>query len=53
LAKVRALRLPASDERCVLGENLLRLMGRVRSQPAAHVIVSNGAVTSQSELHDP
>ena len=53
LAKVRALRLPASDERCVLSENLLRLMGRVRSQPAARVIVSNGAVTSQSEFHDP
>jgi predicted TIM-barrel fold metal-dependent hydrolase len=53
LAKVRALRLPASDEQCVLNENLLRLMGRVRSRPAAHIIVSNGAASSQGESHDP
>ena len=30
LAKVRALGLPAADERLVLGGNLLRLIGRVR-----------------------
>jgi len=53
LAKVRALRLPAADEQCVLSGNLLRLTARVRTPPAMHIAVSNRVANGQGEYHDP
>jgi uncharacterized protein len=43
LAKVRALGLPPAEEQLVLGGNLLRLIGRVRSHPIGRVPVSGDA----------
>jgi uncharacterized protein len=53
LAKVRALHLPPADEQRVLSGNLLRLMAKVRSRPAAHVAVSNAVANGGGEYHDP
>jgi predicted TIM-barrel fold metal-dependent hydrolase len=60
LAKVRALGLPRTHERLVLGENFLRLVGRVRVAPGvravAHAVpagVGSASVEPQAELRDP
>ena len=54
LAKVRALGLPAADERLVLGENLLGLIRRVRRQPAGRVVPAAAALMSEDRrLRDP
>jgi predicted TIM-barrel fold metal-dependent hydrolase len=53
LAKVRALELPAADERLVLGGNLLRLIGRVRRQATGAVSIPVGARLGQPEPNDP
>ncbi len=53
LAKVRALGLSTEDERLVLGENFLRLIGRVRlpkTQPARPAV--HQALTSRAQ-YDP
>ncbi|MEP7342387.1 MAG: amidohydrolase family protein [Acidobacteriota bacterium] len=52
LAKVRALELPAADERLVLGGNLLQLIGRVRRR-TARIAVSVSAGIVQQESNDP
>jgi predicted TIM-barrel fold metal-dependent hydrolase len=53
LAKVKALALPASDEQLVLGGNLLRLIGQVRSRPKVRVSLSISAAAMERELGDP
>jgi predicted TIM-barrel fold metal-dependent hydrolase len=54
LAKVRALGLPAADERLVLGENLLGLIRRVRRQPAGRVVPAAAPLmTGDRRLRDP
>ena len=53
LAKVRALGLPKSEERLVLGGNLLRLMARVRERPAKRIAVSIGPAKLSREIRDP
>ena len=53
LAKVRALGLPPAEEQLVLGGNLLRLIGRVRSRPVGPAPISVGATRLQSELRNP
>lgn len=55
LAKVRALGLPAADERLVVGGNLLRLIGRVRRAPSGRVQVPGVApsVSVERSLGDP
>jgi predicted TIM-barrel fold metal-dependent hydrolase len=53
LAKVRALGLPASDERLVLGGNLIRLMRRVRTQPIMRIVIAASTARPQGELRDP
>jgi predicted TIM-barrel fold metal-dependent hydrolase len=53
LAKVKALALPSSDEQLVLGGNLLRLIGQVRSRPKVRVSLSISAAAMQRELGDP
>ena len=45
LAKIRALGLPAADERLVLGGNLLGLIRRVRQQPVAGVVPAPSPLT--------
>jgi predicted TIM-barrel fold metal-dependent hydrolase len=53
LAKVRALGLAASDERLVLGGNLIRLMARVHTRPPVQIVVTASAARLQGELRDP
>jgi hypothetical protein len=53
LAKVRALGLPLSDERLVLGGNFLRLIDRVRSHPIGRLTTVVHPVMSQDDLRDP
>jgi predicted TIM-barrel fold metal-dependent hydrolase len=53
LAKVKALALPPSDEQLVLGGNLLRLIGQVRSRPKVRVSLSISAAAMERELGDP
>jgi hypothetical protein len=53
LAKVRALGLPPTEERLVLGGNLLRLMRKVRTRPATQVTVSATMARPPEELRDP
>jgi predicted TIM-barrel fold metal-dependent hydrolase len=53
LAKVRALGLPASDARLVLGGNLLRLIGRVRPWPAVRNAEVAYTATAETEWRDP
>jgi uncharacterized protein len=53
LAKVRALGLSAPEARLVLGGNLLRLIGRVRSRPAASIPQVTHTAKPQSEWRDP
>jgi predicted TIM-barrel fold metal-dependent hydrolase len=53
LAKVKALDLPPSDEQLVLGGNLLRLIGQVRSRPKLRVSLSISAAALGRELRDP
>lgn len=52
LAKVRALELPAADERLVLGGNLMRLIGQVRRR-TARIAVSASAGIVERESNDP
>jgi len=53
LAKVRALGLPQSEERLVLGGNFLRLIKRVSTQPAMRATAVSVGVSLQGELRDP
>jgi len=53
LAKVKALALPPSDEQLVLGGNLLRLIGQVRSRPKVRPSLSISAAAVERELRDP
>jgi uncharacterized protein len=53
LAKVRALGLSPPEARLVLGGNLLRLMGRVRTRPAVHIAEVAHAARPQAEWRDP
>lgn len=53
LAKVRALGLTPSDERLVLGGNLLRLIARVNVYPAVRAGISANASMVQGEVRDP
>ena len=53
LAKVGALGLPQSDEQLVLGGNFLKLIARVRSQPAKPVAASVRTAGQQAGLQDP
>jgi uncharacterized protein len=53
LAKVRALRLSPSDARLVLGGNLLRLIGRVRTRPAVRIVEVTYTARPQAEWRDP
>jgi len=53
LAKVRALGLPESEERLVLGGNFRQLIGRVSLRPAARVPVPFWAGAKQGEPGDP
>jgi predicted TIM-barrel fold metal-dependent hydrolase len=53
LAKVRALRLSPSDERLVLGDNFLRLIARVRQEPATSLPKTTARVSVEREQLDP
>jgi predicted TIM-barrel fold metal-dependent hydrolase len=53
LAKVRALGLPAADERLVLGLNWLRLTARVRTRLARRVAITVRAACAMAERADP
>jgi predicted TIM-barrel fold metal-dependent hydrolase len=53
LAKVRALRLSPSDERLVLGGNFLRLIARVRQEPATSLPRTTARVSVEREQLDP
>lgn len=53
LAKVRALGLSPSNERLVLGGNLLRLIARVNAYPAVRAGISASASIVQGEARDP
>jgi predicted TIM-barrel fold metal-dependent hydrolase len=53
LAKVRLLGMSRADEQLVLGGNLLRLIARVRRQPARLNVVPTGAAALPGERRDP
>jgi len=53
LAKVRALGLSTPDARLVLGGNLLRLIGRVRTRPAGRPAEVAHSARPQAEWRDP
>jgi predicted TIM-barrel fold metal-dependent hydrolase len=53
LAKVRALRLSPPDERLVLGDNFLRLIARVRQEPATSFPRTTARVSVEREQLDP
>lgn len=56
LAKVRALGLPPPDEKLVLGGNLQRLIGRVRTRPTSHAtttLTTTRRGAGQHERSDP
>lgn len=53
LAKVRALDLPAAEERLVLGGNFLRLINKARARPAISARISGNATVIQRERADP
>ena len=53
LAKVRVLGLPRRDEQFVLGDNLLRLMARIRPRPARPSVSPVGAARQPPEQGDP
>jgi uncharacterized protein len=53
LAKVRALGLSPPEARLVLDGNLLRLLGRVRTRPAASIAQVTHTAKPQAEWRDP
>jgi hypothetical protein len=54
LAKVRALGLPAADERRVLGENLLGLIRRVRRRATVRIAAPSASIVGdRRRLRDP
>jgi uncharacterized protein len=53
LAKVRALGLSPSEAQLVLGGNLLRLIGRVRTRPAVRMAEVAHTARPQAEWRDP
>ncbi|MFO1428590.1 MAG: amidohydrolase family protein [Candidatus Competibacteraceae bacterium] len=60
LSKIYALKLPAAEERLILGENFLKLTARVRQRPVlrslAPLVSAPGRLPqgeSQRELYDP
>jgi len=53
LAKVKALGLSPADERLVLGDNFLRLIARVRQEPATGLPRTTARVTAEREQLDP
>lgn len=53
LAKIRALKLSESDERLVLGENLLRLISGSRKRPSRETVSQAAGVSQQGEARDP
>ena len=52
LAKVRALGLPSSDERLVVGANLLRLISRV-GRPVDPIPTAPAAAPGRGDVRDP
>jgi hypothetical protein len=53
LAKVRALGLPAAEERLVLGGNFLRLIERVRTRPGVRPVSVGRPLSVQGAWRDP